>query len=114
MAHPTFYYDGMCRFCRMWSAHWKRRVGGRVRFRPLTPPHGNVRSSRFVDAHGREWHGAAGVFRMLGGRSAWCYDRVPLFAPISELVYRTVSSCRACAYKMTRWMFRYRKLLPPV
>ena len=113
MAHPIFYYDGTCRFCRMWSAHWKHRVGSRVRLRPF-PPVPAVRSSEFVDADGRVWRGAAGVFRMRGGLGAWCYARVPLFAPISELVYRGVSSCRVCAYKLTKWMFRHRKLLPPV
>lgn len=97
----------------MWSAYWKKRVGHRVRFRPF-PPREDIRSSEFVDAEGRVWRGAAGVFRMHDGFGARCYERVPLFAPVSELVYRAVSSCRVCAYKMTKWMFRGRKLLPPV
>lgn len=105
---PLFLYDGSCPFCRLWAGRWKRRVGVAVEFRPFSAEAGRT-SSEFVDAAGRTYRGAEGVFRMLAsatpGRLLWCYERIPFFGAISEAVYRALSSCRACAYALTKWMF---------
>jgi predicted DCC family thiol-disulfide oxidoreductase YuxK len=106
---PVFFFDGDCAFCRAWVARWKKTTGEAVEFRPF--PLGEKRpSSEFVDADGKVCRGAQGVFRLLAtgsrGRLLWCYQHLPLFASVSELVYRAASSCRACAYRLTKRLFR--------
>lgn len=107
MDKPVFHYDGNCAFCRAWVKRWKKATGGAVEYRPFAE--GEKRpTSEFVGADGIVSRGSEGVFRLLAtttrGRLLWCYRRVPLFAPLSELVYRLASSCRVCAYKFTKWL----------
>ena len=102
MIHPIFFYDDTCRFCRLWAARWKRKVGDHVEFRPF-PIGEKHASSEFMDEHGQRSVGAEGVFRMLGRERMYAW---PLVGKISEVVYKVVSSCRPCAYQMTKWLFK--------
>jgi len=107
MERPRFYYDGECRFCRLWVKRWKRTTGEAVEYVPFAA--GEKRpSSEFVATDGTVSVGAEGVFRLLAtstrGRLLWWYRRVPPFAWASEIAYRMVSSCRACAYKFTKFL----------
>jgi len=107
MNRPLFFYDGSCALCRAWVKRWKRTTGDAVEYRPFADEKKRA-SSEFVALDGVVSRGAEGVFRLLAmttrGRLLWWYRRVPLFAPVSELVYKLVSSCRACAYEMTKWI----------
>lgn len=106
MDRPVFWYDGTCALCRAWVKRWKRATGDTAEYRPFAE--GEKRpTSEFVQG-GMTYRGAEGVFRLLAlrshGRLLWWYRRVPLFAPVSELVYRMASSCRVCTYKFTKWL----------
>ncbi len=103
MAVPVFRYDAACAFCRLWVERWKKTTEDRVLYQPFDGPR---KSSEFTDEHGRVSQGAEGVFRLLAtssrGRLLWWYKHVPFFRPLSECGYRLVSSCRVCAYKITK------------
>ena len=109
MQRPRFYYDAGCRFCRLWVARWEQTTGDAVEYVPFGVGE-KKKSSEFVAADGTASIGAEGVFRLLAtgssGRLLSWYRRVPPFAWASEIGYRIVSSCRACAWKLTGWMFK--------
>lgn len=109
MERPRFYYDETCRFCRLWVARWKKTTGESVEYVPFAA--GEKRpSSEFVGTDGTVSRGAEGVFRLLAtgssGKLLRWHRNVPPFAWASEIAYRMVSSCRACAWKLTGWMFK--------
>jgi len=84
---------------------WKRTTREAVEYVPFAEKRP---SSEFVATDGTVSRGAEGVFRLLAtstpGRLLWWYRRVPPFAWASEIAYRTVSSCRVCAWKLTRFL----------
>jgi len=117
MTKPTFVYDGECFFCRFWVARWRSRVGDAVRFVPFQdkearPPGINLavfeESSQFFMS-GSRWSGAEGVFRMLaqGNTSGllFAYVHIPGFRFVSEKLYTLTSSCRVCAWEITKMLF---------
>ncbi len=108
MVDPIFRFDATCAFCRLWVERWKKTTGDRVLYQPFDGPR---KSSEFTDEHGRVSQGAEGVFRLLAtstkGRLLWWYQYIPLFRPLSELLYRFISSCRPCAYKITKFFLKF-------
>lgn len=104
MGERVFHYDATCAFCRLWVERWKKITKDRVLYTPFDEPHP---SSEYTDENGQVTRGAEGVFRLLAssskGRLLWWYQHVPLFRPLSEFAYRLVSSCRVCAYKITKF-----------
>lgn len=92
-------------------------TGDAVEYVPFAPGE-KRKSSEFVAADGTVSVGAEGVFRLLAtsssGKLLWWYRRVPPFAWASEIAYRVVSSCRACAYKFTKLIFRLLRIDDPV
>ena len=105
---PVLIYDADCAFCRLWVGRWRKRTGDRVEYRPATE---SVRTLALELPTGEKYEGAKAVcrlFREIPGR-AWmfsAYEHVPGFAPIAELAYRVVSSCRECAYRFTKPFIR--------
>ncbi len=101
----------------MWVKRWKRTTGEAVEYVPFAV--GEKRpSSEFVGTDGVVSPGAEGVFRLFAtttrGRLLWWYRHVPPFVWASEIAYRIVSSCRACAYKFTKVAFRLLRIDEPV
>lgn len=109
-------FDGHCHFCRRWVERWREMTGDRVDYvtsqeagahYPQIPPAEFERAVQFVDSDGRISGGAEAVFRSLGharngGWLAWCYERVPGFAPVTETAYAVVAGNRSFASGATR------------
>ena len=125
---PLLIYDGDCPFCRFWVERWKHRIGTAVSFAPyqeaahLFPeiPLERFRAAaQLRDTDGNFSSGAEAVFRALAcapGASRrwllWTYRHVPLFAVLSEAVYRWIARRRGGLYRLTRWVWGER-LAPP-
>ena len=65
---------------------------------------------QLIEPDGRVVSGAGAVFRSLrfarfGGLAAWCYERVPGFAPVTEAVYKIVARNRMAASMGTRLLW---------
>src|SRR4030095_14696142 len=98
---------------------WRHATGDRIEYVPYqesTERFRNVAREDFAQAvhliepDDRVSHGAEAVFRALAlgaGRRAplWCYDHIPLFAPLSEFFYNVVARRRGMADRATtaRW-----------
>ena len=125
---PLLIYDGDCPFCRFWVERWKHRTGTAVSFAPYQeaarqfpeiPLERFQAAAQFRDADGHFYSGAEAVFRALAcspGASRrwlrWTYAHVPLFAVLSEAVYRWIARHRVGLYRLTRWVWGER-LAPP-
>jgi len=123
---PLLVYDGDCGFCRAWIERWRARTGEAVEYRPyqeIASEFPEIPRSRFGEAvqlrepDGTWSSGARAVFRTLsyarGGSRAWtAYRRVPLVAPVSELVYRFVAGHRPALAKVTSLVWG-RHVVPP-
>lgn len=105
---PVLIYDDGCAFCRLWVKRWQRATGDAVAYRAATEP---LPAVTLELANGERYAGAKAVCRLFadvpGRRWLWrAYERMPLFAPLAELAYRVVSSCRECAYRFTTLVIR--------
>src|SRR5262245_8716536 len=119
-------FDGDCGFCRRWVARWQHATGDRIEYVPFQESaerFRNVaredfaRAVHLIEPDGRTSHGAEAVFRAraLGmGRRAplWCYDHVPLFAPLSEFFYNLIARRRGVADRTTTALWG-RHVVPP-
>jgi predicted DCC family thiol-disulfide oxidoreductase YuxK len=111
---PLLVFDGACHFCRRWIERWRELTLGAVEYLPLQevaerfpeiPPENFERAVHFIDSNGKVYRGAEAVFRSLGRRarfSAWCYEHIPGFAPITETAYEFVAHRRQFASFLTR------------
>ncbi len=112
---PVMVFDGDCGFCRRWVARWRHATGDRIEYIPFqdaTDRFPNIAREDFAQAvhliepDGRVTRGAEAVVRALAlgaGRRAplWCYQRIPLVAPICEAFYRMVAVRRGVADRVT-------------
>jgi predicted DCC family thiol-disulfide oxidoreductase YuxK len=115
-------FDGDCGFCRFWINRWKRVTVGfvdyvpsqelsvRQRF-PELPERLFDESVQLIEADGRVFSGAEAVFRSLSyspGKK-WplrLYQKVPLFAALTESVYRLIARNRPLFSRLSRFLFR--------
>lgn len=66
------------------------------------------RSPQFVERDGRIYRGAEALARLLSyvdGKQwmLWVYIHIPFAATISEMMFKSVSSCRPCAMRFMQW-----------
>jgi len=106
---PVLIYDGNCGFCKRWIARFRRMTGDRVEYaasQEVGDRYPQISKKQFeesvwlIEQDGRTSNGAEAVFRALATSSAWkwlllLYKFFPLFAPISEGVYRIVAKHRS-------------------
>lgn len=124
---PVLLYDGDCGFCRRWVTRWYGWTGGKVDYAPYQeagaeypqiPIHAFRKAVQFVDLDGSVYPAAEGVFRGLDHAPGkrWMlalYLRLPLFAPISEAVYRQVARRRTLFSSLSRWIWGNHLVPPP-
>ncbi len=108
-------YDGDCGFCKLWIARWREITAGAVEYEslqraaerfPEVPRTDFERSVKLIETDGRVFSAAEAVYRSLGkgegtGLWRWCYEKLPGFAPISELGYRFIARHRELAHTVT-------------
>jgi len=127
-AKPLLIFDGDCGFCRRWVARWQRAVGDAVEYLPFQdeavkakypeiPQRDLEEAIHFILPDGSVCRGAEAAFRSLatGGVERWmywCYRWLPLFAPVSEFLYRQVASHRVFLSKLDR-LFLGAQAAPP-
>lgn len=113
------FYDGDCGFCRRCIARWRQIAGDQARATPYqeaAEQHPEIpledfrRAVQYLDDDGRRWSGARAIFESLRhvrgyGWLAFAYDRVPLFAPASNWIYREVAGHRKSATWVTRMLW---------
>ena len=114
---PLLIYDGDCNFCCRWVSRWRHVTGDRVEYAvsrdvahrfPEIPEEKFLASVILVDPEGKIFSGAEAVFRTLattpnGGWPLKLYRTLPLFAPVSERLYRFVAEHRIAFSRLTRW-----------
>ena len=122
---PLLLWDGDCGFCRGWVERWRTEVAHAVdtapyqeageRF-PEIPAEHFTQAVQLVEPDGEVSSGAAAIFRAyaLGGHPAASslYTRSPLFARLTDAVYRWVAHHRVLASKGTRLLLG-RDVRPP-
>ena len=115
---PILIYDGECSFCRLWIDYWMQITGDQIAYEPFQRvelqfpqiPHDQfVKSVQLVTETGEVFSGANAVFHSLSyhpGRAwmLWCYQRVPLVKPLSEICYRFIAQHRDGFYKISRFL----------
>jgi len=124
---PLGIFDGTCGFCRLWLERWKEATGPKVDYAPSQevaarfpeiPADAFRRSFQLVLPDGEVRQGAEAVFTTLAQASRsgrWLlalYGKIPGFAPILELAYRTVARHRSAALRITRLLWG-RSVLKP-
>ena len=68
------------------------------------------RAVQYIDGMGRRWSGAPAIFQSVKNVSgygwlSWAYLNVPLFAPVSDWIYREVAGHRKTATWVTRLLW---------
>lgn len=108
-------YDGACRFCKLWIARWREITAGAVTYQPLqeaaarfqeVPRAAFEHAVKLIETDGRVFSGAEAVCRSLGkgngsGFWRWCFEKVPGFAPVSNVAYAFVAQHRELAHTVT-------------
>ncbi|MBI4694812.1 MAG: lipase maturation factor family protein [Gammaproteobacteria bacterium] len=115
MSTPTLLFDGDCGFCKYWVAYWRLLTGTAVRYAPYQEalaafPGLTAAQCRaaiwLVLPDGSRHSGADAAFRVLAIAGspglAWSYRYIPLFAALSEAVYRLVAAHRGPAMTLAR------------
>ena len=116
---PLLIYDGDCDFCGLWMTHWQQLTGDSVRYAPFQQveadfpqiPHETFeRGVQLVMPDGAIYRNAEAVFRLVAPtpRRGWLlglYQRLPLFAPVSEAAYTWIGRHRDFAYHATRLLW---------
>lgn len=115
ISKPILIYDNDCDFCRYWITQWQHITQDRIDYAPyqeVAPQFNEIPLSAFQSSvqlileDGQVFSGAEAVLRALNNRLfLWCYYRLPLFAPLSEAVYRFVAQHRQFFSVMTRWFY---------
>lgn len=123
---PLVVFDGDCHFCRRWIERWKELTAGAVDYLPFQevaaqfpeiPSEAFADALHFIEGDGAVYRGAEAVFRSLGmlrgGRAlVWCYEHLPVFAPLTEAAYRVIASNRMVASFFTRLLWGNEVRLP--
>ena len=118
-SRPLLIFDGNCHFCRRWVERWREMTDGAIDYAPFQevaarfpeiPRDAFEKALHFVEPDGRVSRAAEAVFRSLGqtrgGRWLWwSYERLPGFAPITEMAYRVVARNRRLASFFTRLLW---------
>jgi predicted DCC family thiol-disulfide oxidoreductase YuxK len=113
---PVMIFDGDCYFCRRWIQRWEQSTGDRIDYIPFqdesvaerfpeVPRERFQNSVVLVESDGNIVTGAEAVFRAIGGRLWWAYQRVPGFASVCEWLYRLVARHRGAASTVTRVLY---------
>lgn len=116
---PTIIWDGECHFCRRWIERWREVTAGAVDYvesQKLGDRFPEINRQQFetsvvlVDTDGGVFSGANAVFRSLRHHRSrswpcWSYERVPLFAALSEFGYQTIARHRRLASMLTRLLW---------
>lgn len=111
---PLMIYDGNCTFCIRWIERWQKITKNRIYCAPYQEiiqyfPQLNElqceEAVQFVDEDGKVYPAAAAIFKSL--HTANClpwfyklYQSQPLFAKISEFIYRWVARNRGALSKL--------------
>ena len=117
--HATFVFDGDCGICRTWVDYWQRLTGEKVAYRPYQeaaadfpgiPADELKHAVQIIEPDGQVYSGAGATFRLLSyapskGAWWWLYRHVPGFAPLSEAVYRFISTRRGLLAGATRMLW---------
>lgn len=114
ISKPLLVYDGECNFCRYWVNRWKHVTKERIDYAPyqdIAQDYSDIPVSAFQSSvqlileNGQVYSGAEAVFQALNNRFfLWCYYRLPMFASLSEAVYRFVARQRRFFSVLTRWL----------
>jgi predicted DCC family thiol-disulfide oxidoreductase YuxK len=118
-AKPLMIWDGDCHFCRRWIERWREITGDKVGYLSFQESAGNFpeiprtefeRAVQLIETDGQVFGAAEAVCRSLGYSRqhkwlAWCYDRVPGFAPVSETAYSFIARHREFASVCTRLLW---------
>ncbi len=121
---PLLIYDGDCRFCRYAVGYAREVTAGRVDYQcyqTAAPDFPDIDLQTFRDAiqlfeSGERYSAAEATFRLLaiGGRPGllWLYQRLPLFAWLSERAYHWVAAHRTLCYRIAHlcWGEHWRPL----
>src|SRR5689334_4389649 len=113
---PVLIYDADCHFCRRWVARWRQTTGEEVEYLPLQDSGLGKRfpealrselleSVHLVQPDGQVFSGAEAVFRCLATGNKWplrVYQEIPLFATLSEKLYRFVATHRTAFSRLTQ------------
>ena len=114
---PILLYDGDCRVCCWVLTRWQKRNLGCVDYAPYQEagkgfPDISLQqfdeSVQLVLPSGEVFAGAEAVFRTMALDSRWqgwlhAYRNVPIFAPVSEMMYRLISRNRGL---LSKWIDR--------
>lgn len=115
-AKPLMIFDGDCHFCRRWIERWRQMTRGQVEYVesqegsaqfPEIPEEEFGTAVQLIETDGKVYRAAEAVFRSLryargAGWSAWCYDRVPGFAAVTEGAYALIARNRVAASALSR------------
>ena len=113
---PVLVYDGTCGFCTFWVRKWQHITEDRLVYKasqevasnyPQIPEEKFDSSMFLICPDGSYFSGAKGVFKALAISTTkiplWAYEKVPGFAPISELIYSRIAKNRRIFNLLTRW-----------
>ena len=117
-AKPLLLFDADCGFCRRWIGRWQHETRDHVEYAsyqscserfPQIPRENFARAVHLIEPDGSHAVGAEAVFGALahGGRR-WplaLYQRLPLFAPVTEALYRFVAGHRRAAGAVTQCLW---------
>jgi predicted DCC family thiol-disulfide oxidoreductase YuxK len=115
---PLLIYDGDCNFCLRWVKRWRRVTGEHVDYVPLQDailatrypelaPAELEAAVHLIEPDGAVFRGAAAALRARATNSRcrlpfWCYEHVPGFAIVAELIYGWVARNRSRISRFTR------------
>lgn len=105
---PTLLWDEDCAFCARWIKKWQKITGDKVNYFPCQKalvdyPEIKAQDCRqsvqFILSDNAVLTGAKAVFKTLSFSDPyqwlwWSYEHIPLFAPISEGVYKLIARNR--------------------
>lgn len=115
ISKPILVYDDDCEFCRYWITQWQHITQDRIDYAPYQevahqfneiPLSAFQSSVQLILENDEVFSGAEAVLRALDNRFfLWCYYKIPLFATLSEVIYRIVAQHRQFFSAMTRWFY---------
>ena len=116
---PMLVYDGDCGFCGYWARYWQKLTGDSVRYSsyqevaaqfPEIPLADFQRAVQFIEPDGRRASAAEASFLTLSharGKRFWLalYERLPLFARLSERAYVFIAAHRSAFYHISQFLW---------
>lgn len=114
-------FDGECNFCAVWIRRWRHLTGERLDYLPFQDDSISARfpevprtqlemAVHLIQPDGSVYSGAEAAFRALAHnpREEWLLDwyaHSPVFARVSEKIYRFVAHHRALFSTLTCWLW---------